>query len=203
MAIASAIAEKPSAPSPIQGSGIASFFFIGLPILLVALCLAAKFRSTLEIAAGPRAGLIFVLLDSAHADRHADLDRARPHRTRFSLFTLTKCPFDAVALKLFTGIERFEIMAIPFFILAGNLPHARRGGQADDRFCDVGLMGHWHGRLGARGHRGLRDVVLGVRFECGDAGGDRLHRARRRWPARVIRCASARASSRWRDRSAF
>jgi len=37
------------------------------------------------------------------------------------LFTMTTVPVTSVALKLFTGIERFEIMAIPFFILAGNL----------------------------------------------------------------------------------
>ena len=36
------------------------------------------------------------------------------------LFTMTSVPIEAVALKLFTGIEKFEIMAIPFFILAGN-----------------------------------------------------------------------------------
>ena len=36
------------------------------------------------------------------------------------LFTMTDVPIESVALKLFTGIEKFEIMAIPFFILAGN-----------------------------------------------------------------------------------
>src|SRR5659263_548928 len=36
------------------------------------------------------------------------------------LFFFTKVPTEAVAMKLFTGIEKFEIMAIPFFILAGN-----------------------------------------------------------------------------------
>ena len=36
------------------------------------------------------------------------------------LFTMTDVPVQAVALKLFTGIEKFEIMAIPFFILAGS-----------------------------------------------------------------------------------
>src|SRR5438034_625438 len=36
------------------------------------------------------------------------------------LFAMTSVPIQSVALKLFTGIERFEIMAIPFFILAGN-----------------------------------------------------------------------------------
>jgi TRAP-type C4-dicarboxylate transport system permease small subunit len=36
------------------------------------------------------------------------------------LFFHDQVPIEAVALKLFTGIENFEIMAIPFFILAGN-----------------------------------------------------------------------------------
>ena len=48
-------------PSPSQGSGIASFLFIGIPLLLIALCLAAKF-GYVWIGAGPRAGLIFALL---------------------------------------------------------------------------------------------------------------------------------------------
>src|ERR1700710_1502087 len=48
------------------------------------------------------------------------------------LFTLTDVPIESVALKLFTGIEKFEIMAIPFFILAGNfLTH---GGVTRRRF---------------------------------------------------------------------
>src|SRR3989442_3654907 len=37
------------------------------------------------------------------------------------LFAMTTVPIQSVALKLFTGIEKFEIMAIPFLILAGNL----------------------------------------------------------------------------------
>lgn len=36
------------------------------------------------------------------------------------LYLFTQVPIESVALKLFTGIEKFEIMAIPFFILAGN-----------------------------------------------------------------------------------
>jgi C4-dicarboxylate transporter DctM subunit len=58
------------------------------------------------------------------------------------LFFLTTVPIEAVALKLFTGIESFEIMAIPFFILAGNfLTH---GGVARRmiRFATA-LIGHW------------------------------------------------------------
>ncbi|HUP91056.1 MAG TPA: TRAP transporter large permease subunit [Solimonas sp.] len=63
------------------------------------------------------------------------------------LFTLTQVPIESVALKLFTGIEKFEIMAIPFFILAGNfLTH---GGVARRmiRFA-TSMVGHWHGGLG-------------------------------------------------------
>src|SRR6266702_4213672 len=66
------------------------------------------------------------------------------------LFTMTQVPIEAVALKLFTGIESFEIMAIPFFILAGNfLTH---GGVARRmiNFC-TSLIGHWHGGLGLAG----------------------------------------------------
>src|SRR4029453_3678695 len=36
------------------------------------------------------------------------------------IYTMTNVPTESVALKLFTGIDNFEIMAIPFFILAGN-----------------------------------------------------------------------------------
>jgi C4-dicarboxylate transporter DctM subunit len=66
------------------------------------------------------------------------------------LFTMTQVPIESVALKLFTGIEKFEIMAIPFFILAGNfLTH---GGVAKRmiRFA-TSLVGHFHGGLGLGG----------------------------------------------------
>jgi hypothetical protein len=46
---------------------------------------------------------------------------------------MTTVPIESVALKLFTGIEKFEIMAIPFFILAGNFLTPRRRRAADDR----------------------------------------------------------------------
>src|SRR5580698_5528318 len=55
-----------------------------------------------------------------------------------------------VGLKLFTSIDRFEIMAIPFFILAGNFLTA--GGVAR-RMIDfaTSLIGHWYGGLGLAG----------------------------------------------------
>ncbi|MGB4674400.1 MAG: TRAP transporter large permease subunit [Azovibrio sp.] len=66
------------------------------------------------------------------------------------LFTMTQVPIESVALKLFTGIEKFEIMAIPFFILAGNfLTH---GGVARRMIhFATAMVGHWHGGLGLGG----------------------------------------------------
>ncbi len=66
------------------------------------------------------------------------------------LFTLTQVPIESVALKLFTGIENFSIMAIPFFILAGNfLAH---GGVAKRMIAfTTSLVGHWPGGLGLAG----------------------------------------------------
>lgn len=66
------------------------------------------------------------------------------------LFLFTEVPLESVALKLFTGIEKFEIMAIPFFILAGNfLTH---GGVAKRmiKFATA-MVGHWPGGLGLAG----------------------------------------------------
>ena len=65
-------------------------------------------------------------------------------------FTMTDIPIESVALKLFTGIEKFEIMAIPFFILAGNfLTH---GGVARRMInFATAMVGHWHGGLGLAG----------------------------------------------------
>ena len=51
------------------------------------------------------------------------------------LFTFTQTPLDSVALKLFTGIEKFEIMAIPFFILAGNFLPRQRDAKRQQRMC--------------------------------------------------------------------
>src|SRR6266481_5163992 len=66
------------------------------------------------------------------------------------IYTMTNVPTESVALKLFTGIENFEIMAIPFFILAGNfLTH---GGVAR-RMIDfaTSMVGHWYGGLALAG----------------------------------------------------
>ena len=66
------------------------------------------------------------------------------------LFFMSNVPVETVAMKLFTGIEKFEIMAIPFFILAGNfLTH---GGVAKRMInFATSIVGHWYGGLGLAG----------------------------------------------------
>jgi C4-dicarboxylate transporter DctM subunit len=65
-------------------------------------------------------------------------------------FTMTSVPIEAVAMKLFTGIEKFEIMAIPFFILAGNfLTHGGVAKRMINFASD--MVGHWHGGLALAG----------------------------------------------------
>jgi len=81
------------------------------------------------------------------------------------VFTMTHVPIESIALKLFTGIERFEIMAIPFFILAGNfLTH---GGVARRMInFAASVVGHWHGGLALAG------IVACAMFAlvCGSSG---------------------------------
>src|SRR3954453_17408484 len=66
------------------------------------------------------------------------------------MYTMTQVPIEAVALKLFTGIENFEIMAIPFFILAGNFLTHGGGGRGMIAFATA-MIGHWYGGLGLAG----------------------------------------------------
>ncbi|MGE5159154.1 MAG: TRAP transporter large permease [Gemmatimonas sp.] len=66
------------------------------------------------------------------------------------MFTLTDVRTESVALKLFTGIESFEIMAIPFFILAGNF--LTQGGVARRMIAfATAMVGHWYGGLALAG----------------------------------------------------
>ena len=136
------------APAPKQPSLTAAWIFIGAPLLLAALCLSAKF-GLVTLPGGVRIAIIFLLLVSLLLTG-MPVSIALGLTVLIFIFTLTDVPVDAVALKLFTGIERFEIMAIPFFILAGGfLTH---GGVAR-RMIDfaTSLIGHWHGGLALAG----------------------------------------------------
>src|ERR1700693_951072 len=66
------------------------------------------------------------------------------------LFTMTEVPIESVGLKLFSGLDNFGIMAIPFFILAGTV--LTRGGVARRMIAfTTSLVGHLPGGLGLAG----------------------------------------------------
>jgi C4-dicarboxylate transporter DctM subunit len=66
------------------------------------------------------------------------------------LFTMTEVPIESVGLKLFSGLDNFGIMAIPFFILAGTF--LTRGGVAKRMITfTTTLVGHWPGGLALAG----------------------------------------------------
>src|SRR5436305_878687 len=62
------------------------------------------------------------------------------------LFTMTEVPIESVGLKLFSGLDNFGIMAIPFFILAGTF--LTRGGVARRMIAfTTSLVGHVPGGI--------------------------------------------------------
>lgn len=118
------------------------------PILIFAMCLAEKF-GVVVLPHWLRAFTVFALLIALMLTG-IPVSIALGLTVMTFLFTLTTVPIEAVSMKLFTGIEGFEIMAIPFFILAGNfLTH---GGVARRMInFATSLIGHWHGGLGLAG----------------------------------------------------
>ncbi len=133
---------------PTGGSINQALFYIGFPLAVFAICLAGKF-GIIPIGGGLRVALIFLLLIALMLTG-MPVSIALGLTVLTFLFTLTNVPLDSVALKLFTGIEKFEIMAIPFFILAGNfLTH---GGVARRMInFATSMVGHWYGGLGLAG----------------------------------------------------
>jgi C4-dicarboxylate transporter DctM subunit len=118
------------------------------PVLIFLMCLAEK-AGVLELPHWMRAATVFALLIALMLTG-IPVSIALGLTVMTFLFTLTTVPIEAVSMKLFTGIEGFEIMAIPFFILAGNfLTH---GGVARRMInFATSLIGHWHGGLGLAG----------------------------------------------------
>jgi len=118
------------------------------PILILALCLAEK-TGIIVMPQALRAITIFALLIALMLTG-IPVSIALGLTVLTFMFTLTAVPIEAVSMKLFTGIESFEIMAIPFFILAGNfLTH---GGVARRMInFATSLIGHWYGGLGLAG----------------------------------------------------
>ena len=127
--------------APREGSSLTGILLILLPASLV---MGVPPQQARLFAAGRRRalGLIFGLL-VAMMLTGMPISIALGLTVLTFLFTLTEVPIEAVALKLFTGIEKFEIMAIPFFILAGNfLTHggvARRMIAFATRWSAIGM----------------------------------------------------------------
>jgi len=141
-------ATAPIGPGASGRSGIGWALLTATPILIVALCFLGKF-DVIDFPAGLRVFFVFALLMSLMLTG-MPVSISLGLTVLTFLFTLTSVPLESVALKLFTGIEKFEIMAVPFFILAGNfLTH---GGVAR-RMIDfaISMVGHWHGGLALAG----------------------------------------------------
>src|SRR6266516_4412141 len=102
--------EGVEAPEPVEPVPI-------FPALLVGICFLAKF-GLIEVGPGTRSLLIFALL-IALMMTGMPISIALGLTVLTFLFTLTQVPIEAVALKLFTGIERFEFLREP---VAGQ-PH--------------------------------------------------------------------------------
>jgi C4-dicarboxylate transporter DctM subunit len=103
----------------------------------------------LSFAALGNAGILFALLVALMLTG-MPISIALGLTTLTFLVLMTKIDLQNVGLKLFTGLENFSIMAVPFFILAGNfLAH---GGVAR-KMVDfaASLVGHFHGGLALAG----------------------------------------------------
>ena len=147
---APALHPAPADPTEVS-SGKASplgLILIMAPILILMVCLGDK-AGIIIMPHALRAATIFALLIALMLTG-IPVSIALGLTVLTFLFTLTTVPIEAVSMKLFTGIESFEIMAIPFFILAGNfLTH---GGVARRMInFATSLIGHWHGGLGLAG----------------------------------------------------
>ncbi len=103
----------------------------------------------LGIAAMGHAGILFALLVALMLTG-MPISIALGLTTLTFLALFTDINVETVGLKLFTGIEKFEIMAVPFFILAGNL--LTHGGVAR-KMIDfaASMVGHYHGGLALAG----------------------------------------------------
>jgi C4-dicarboxylate transporter DctM subunit len=140
--------SSPHGDLPSRWSNPLALTLILAPIFILLVCVAHK-TGVIVLPQSIRALTIFVLL-IAFMVTGMPVSIALGLTVLTFLFILTNVPIEAVSMKLFTGLESFEIMAIPFFILAGNfLSH---GGVAR-RMIDfaVSLIGHWHGGLGLAG----------------------------------------------------
>ena len=127
---------------------VMAVLIIVIPVVLAVICLAARL-DIIELSQSVRAALLFALLLALMATG-MPISIALGLSVLTYLFILSSVDPKMVGLKLFTSIDRFEIMAIPFFILAGNF--LTSGGVAARMITFASSMiGHWYGGLGLAG----------------------------------------------------
>jgi len=138
----------PRSPRSSFGDNLTAALIVIIPIALALVCFAARLH-VIELSHTVRAELLFALLLALMASG-MPISIALGLSVLTYLFILSDVDPKMVGLKLFTSIDRFEIMAIPFFILAGNFLTA--GGVAR-RMIDfaTSMIGHWYGGLGLAG----------------------------------------------------
>jgi len=134
--------------APPRSGGITAVLIVAVPVVLALICVLARF-DIIELSQSVRATLLFALLLALMASG-MPISIALGLSVLTYLFILSSVDPKMVGLKLFTSIDRFEIMAIPFFILAGNF--LTSGGVAR-RMIDfaTAMIGHWYGGLGLAG----------------------------------------------------
>jgi C4-dicarboxylate transporter DctM subunit len=140
-------ANRAAPPHPLF-SAITATAMIALPIMLTLICVAARF-DFVALPQATRACLLFALLLALMATG-MPISIALGLSVLTYLFVLSNVDPKMVGLKLFTSIDKFEIMAIPFFILAGNF--LTTGGVAQRMIAfATAMIGHWYGGLGLAG----------------------------------------------------
>jgi C4-dicarboxylate transporter, DctM subunit len=137
-----------STPPQSYASEYSAALLIAIPVLLTLICVATRFE-IIHLSQTVRAELLFALLLALMASG-IPISIALGLSVLTYLFILSSVDPKMVGLKLFTSIDRFEIMAIPFFILAGNF--LTSGGVARRMITFASSMiGHWYGGLGLAG----------------------------------------------------
>ncbi len=136
------------APARPRAGVFAATVMIALPIAFALICVGARF-DIIALSQSVRAALLFALLLALMATG-MPISIALGLSVLTYLFILSSVDPKMVGLKLFTSLDRFEIMAIPFFILAGNF--LTSGGVARRMIAfATSLIGHWYGGLGLAG----------------------------------------------------
>jgi C4-dicarboxylate transporter, DctM subunit len=141
------LAPRPSSSAGRSGT-VGAMLIVVIPIALALVCVLARL-DVIELSQSARTALLFALLLALMATG-MPISIALGLSVLTFLFILSSVDPKMVGLKLFTSIDRFEIMAIPFFILAGNF--LTSGGVAR-RMIDfaTSMIGHWYGGLGLAG----------------------------------------------------